>query len=53
MTFVSRGLKAGLAEICEAAMGHNWTATLSEPSRPGARLIAIVRSHGQQGPPGH
>jgi len=39
-----------LAEICEATMDKQWTA-VRWVGPLGADLIAIVRSHGSQGPP--
>jgi hypothetical protein len=52
MTRLLQGLTGGrLAGNCEAIMDKQWTAI--DPAGPsGAGRIAIVRSHGPQGPPG-
>jgi hypothetical protein len=49
MTRVQRLTDGRLAENCEAIMDQQWTAEPAGPSRAGR--IAIVRSHGPQGPP--
>ena len=52
MTRVLQLLAGGLwAENCEVVMNEQWTAIeLAGPSGTGG--VAIVRSHGPQGPPG-